>query len=448
MPRERRAPPPDLWQRPDMAPALAGKDIGAIFRIYRRWTGSTQQDLAELIGGIAQPRISAIERGREQVMSLDLIQRIASGLNIPGHLLGLAPETMDDSASAIHDEDVQRREFHQLAVGVLAGAALDWPDAAWSVPTPPPDAVDAPARIGTADVAMYRRHLGYLYELDNTYGGGAAYRLTVAAVNQMRRALQTSSHTPDVGDALTRVLGEATEHAGWLAHDAGREQDARYWWLEALHAAQTADDDDVSTVAFASMSLAASTVGTPRDVVNLARAAQRCAATRNTPRLRSLLLAREAVGRAAQREPKAAWSALAKADNLIGTESDADPYWLEFWGQADLACHRMKAAEILGDIDTAVTAAGEAVTAVDPRFARNHAAYLASHGRVLATAGRPDEAMEVTGQAILRTAGVDSARIRSHIGQAVNILEARDASSTVRGFVEWARAYPLAGATT
>ncbi len=447
MPRERRDPPPDLWQRPDMIIALADRDIGTTFRIYRRWTGITQQDLAEMIGGIAQPRISAIERGREQVMSLNLIQRIASGLGVPGHLLGLAPEVMDETCSAIHDEDVQRREFHRLAASVLTGAALDWPDATWEVAASPPGGVDAPVRIGDSDVARYRKHLEWLYELDNTYGGGAAYRLTVTAVQQMRRALDSASYSPTTGNTLARVLGEATEHAGWLAYDAGRQDDARYWWLEALAAAQTVDDDDVSTVAFASMSLAASTVGTPRDVINLARAAQRCAAIRNTPRLRSLLLVREAVGHAAQGERKTTWSAFTQADNLVGTDTDADPYWLEFWGEADLACHRMKAAEILGDLDAAIQAAREAVVAVNPRFARNHAAYLASHGRVLAVAGHLDEAMEITGQAILRTAGVDSARIRSNIGRAVDILAKRDAGPTVRGFVEWARTYPLAGAT-
>ncbi|WP_239336028.1 hypothetical protein [Frankia sp. CiP3] len=126
---------------------------------------------------------------------------------------------------------------------------------------------------------------------------------------------------------------------------------------------------------------------------------------------------------------------------------DVDPYWLEFWGEADLACHRMKAAEILGDLDAAIQAAREAVAAVNPRFARNHAVYLASHGRVLAVAGHLDEAMEIMGQAILRTAGVDSARIRNDIGRAVDTLAKRDAGPAVRGFVEWARAYPLAGAT-
>ncbi|WP_165449388.1 helix-turn-helix domain-containing protein [Krasilnikovia cinnamomea] len=73
-----------------MTDALARRDIGAAIRIYRRWTGASQTDIGMMIG-IPQPHVSGIERGNRQVITIDLIERVADGLGIPRKMLGLAP---------------------------------------------------------------------------------------------------------------------------------------------------------------------------------------------------------------------------------------------------------------------------------------------------------------------------------------------------------------------
>jgi hypothetical protein len=101
-----------------------------------------------------------------------------------------------------------------------------------------------------------------LYELDDHYGGsGGVYALTVRTVQRMRRLMNQASFDQATGQALLSITGEVTEHAGWLAFDAGRHAEARYWWLEALQAAHRANSNDVTTVALASMSLQAATQG-------------------------------------------------------------------------------------------------------------------------------------------------------------------------------------------
>jgi hypothetical protein len=87
--REPPHAPPGLWQRPEMAQALADRDLGTVVRIFRQWTGASQTDISILVG-IPQPHVSGLEHGKRQVTSLELFERFADGLAIPRHLLGLA----------------------------------------------------------------------------------------------------------------------------------------------------------------------------------------------------------------------------------------------------------------------------------------------------------------------------------------------------------------------
>jgi hypothetical protein len=86
---EPRQAPPGLWQRPEMARALAERELGTVVRIFRQWTGASQTDISVLVG-IPQPHISGLEHGKRQVTSLEVFERFADGLGIPRRLLGLA----------------------------------------------------------------------------------------------------------------------------------------------------------------------------------------------------------------------------------------------------------------------------------------------------------------------------------------------------------------------
>ncbi len=191
------------------------------------------------------------------------------------------------------------------------------------------------------------------------------YALTVRTVQRMRRLMNQASFDQATGQALLSITGEVTEHAGWLAFDAGRHAEARYWWLEALQAAHRANSNDVTTVALASMSLQAATQGRAHEAIDTAHAAQRAARARLTPRLRSILHAREALGHARNHDAKPAQRALGQAaTQLEHGRHDDDPAWLDFWDHADLAWHTMLAAVDLGDLPGAEQAARGALAAV------------------------------------------------------------------------------------
>lgn len=74
-----------------MAQALARRDLGAVVRIFRKWTGASQTGIGALVG-MPQPHISELERGGRHITTLDLFERFADGLGIPRNLLGLAED--------------------------------------------------------------------------------------------------------------------------------------------------------------------------------------------------------------------------------------------------------------------------------------------------------------------------------------------------------------------
>jgi tetratricopeptide (TPR) repeat protein len=98
--RRRQPPtaPPDLWTRPEMSRALTDRDMGAVVRIFRRWTGASQTHISELVG-MPQPHVSELERGLRHVIALDLFERFAAGLGIPRYRLGLAEVAEDGELS-------------------------------------------------------------------------------------------------------------------------------------------------------------------------------------------------------------------------------------------------------------------------------------------------------------------------------------------------------------
>jgi transcriptional regulator with XRE-family HTH domain len=99
------APPPGFWDRPEIVDALAARDMGAVVRNYRRWTGASQTDISMLVG-IPQPHVSELERGFRHVTALDLFERFADGLGIPRQLLGLAERSEDGPLADGRDEHV------------------------------------------------------------------------------------------------------------------------------------------------------------------------------------------------------------------------------------------------------------------------------------------------------------------------------------------------------
>jgi hypothetical protein len=96
-----------------MRAALSERDMGAVIRIFRRWTGASQTDISVLTS-VPQPDVSDLERGVRHVTAMEMFERFADGLGIPRSLLGLAERQPDASPQPVAPEaalEVRSVEF-------------------------------------------------------------------------------------------------------------------------------------------------------------------------------------------------------------------------------------------------------------------------------------------------------------------------------------------------
>lgn len=90
----------ELLARPEFRAACAVRDFGAVFRLMRKYDGASQDRISSPVDGLSQSRVSRIVRGEDRIASLDLIERIADALRIPGGYFGLAPRRWETQTKA------------------------------------------------------------------------------------------------------------------------------------------------------------------------------------------------------------------------------------------------------------------------------------------------------------------------------------------------------------
>ena len=99
IPRHRRPPSALwLWTGDHARVALATGDLAVIIRAYRAATGTSQRQLAEILG-YDPTYISMIETGRREINDVATRLRIAQHLGVPPHTLGVSdPDDADFTA--------------------------------------------------------------------------------------------------------------------------------------------------------------------------------------------------------------------------------------------------------------------------------------------------------------------------------------------------------------
>lgn len=109
--------------------------------------------------------------------------------------------------------------------------------------------------MGDGDIVRLRESVVHLYKLDDLHGAGSVYSLTARTFQRLRALVERASCDHATGKALRELTGLTAEHAGWLAFDADQPDDARRWWLEAMHWSRLAEADSVRIVAMSSMAM-------------------------------------------------------------------------------------------------------------------------------------------------------------------------------------------------
>jgi plasmid maintenance system antidote protein VapI len=166
-----RTVPPELWRDPALISAIARRDMGAVSRIHRAYTGASQGDLAAIVD-LTQPDVSKIETNARVVTEFDLFIQLVTALDIPPQLTLQAiygTERAEDRATAPHQntsedgDDVLRRSL--LLGSAFAAAAVVAPDLLGRA-----EQGDA-QRAGGPEVAAVQQMAVQLRNLDRRLGG-------------------------------------------------------------------------------------------------------------------------------------------------------------------------------------------------------------------------------------------------------------------------------------
>ncbi|AXI78141.1 transcriptional regulator [Peterkaempfera bronchialis] len=349
-----------LARRVNLCGAEHGFDLRYDKTSVARWLRG-QQPRGQAPAVIAE----ALGRKLGRAVSIDEIG-MADGKNLSSGIgLQFAPTLAAavEQACELWRSDVGRRDF--LNGASVAASALVEPSRDWLI-TPPDHAVARAGgpRVGPSDVAAVRAATAMLVDLDHRFGSGHVRPLVVHYLNSVVSGLLSGSYREETGRRLFAAVARLTELAGYMAVDTGHPGLAQRYYIQALRLAQAAGDRGYGGyVLAASMSHLAAALGNPREIAQLARAAQEGARGAATATAMAMFYAAEARGHALLGDDRACRLVAARAvDAMEHSRPDEDPDWIAHFDEAYLAdelahCHR--------DLEQARPAERQARTALE-----------------------------------------------------------------------------------
>ncbi|MGP4113856.1 transcriptional regulator [Streptomyces sp. 4N509B] len=335
----------------------------------------------------------------------------------------------------------------------VAPAALVEPSRDWLItPTDAEVGRSSGPRVGASDVATVRATIVALVDLDRRWGSGHVRPLVVHYLNTVLSGLLSGAYREPVGRELYAAAARLTELAGYMAVDSGLPGLAQRYYIQALRLAQAAGDRGFGGyVLAAGMSHLAAELGNPREVIQLARAAQEGTRGRVPPRAEALFLAAEARGHAqlgdkesCRRAAGAALGAMERAAGAAGGSDGEEPAWIRHFDTAYLAdelahCHRD-----LGQGQAAQRRAAEALAGHPQGRARRRAIGLLVMATGQLQEGELDHACHTAGEAASLLTGLRSGRGAEYFADFTSRLAPHEGEPVVRDFT--ARWQPRAGA--
>lgn len=260
-----------LARRVNMCGAEHGLDLRYDKTSVARWLRG-QQPRGRAPAIIAE----ALGRKLGRTVTIDEIG-MANGKNLASGVgLQFSPTVLGaiEQVCELWRSDVGRRDF--LSGSSVAASALVEPSRDWLISAPDTQvARQAGPRVGQSDVAAVRSMTQALVDLDHQYGSGHVRPVVVHYLNSVVSGLLAGSYREAVGRELFATVARLTELAGYMAVDTGQPGLAQRYYIQSLRLAQAAGDRGYGGyVLAASMSHLAAQLGNPREIAQLARAAQ------------------------------------------------------------------------------------------------------------------------------------------------------------------------------
>lgn len=408
---EHSSSPPELPVRllnnPEMVDACGVRDFARIFRLVQRYAGVYPSMIARR-GGLTPSRVGEVMAGRRELRHMDVIERIADGLRIPGHLLGLARRDWETPPVLVARERGPEREEPPPSdeFSALPGTEADRILAAADTSRPSPSTLQA-----------LRSSIQDYWKRDDEHGGEA---LRPAVLGQFRYAvglLREAEHE-ETKRGLYAVAAELARLTGWTYFDARQYSQSRTYFTEALRLAKAVGDQAFMANVMACMSLQATYQDRPGDAVALVAAAQDHArASAGTPRVMAMLSMREAFAHATLTRRGEAHAALAESQRQFEqiTAGDPDPEWVAYFDEPKLIVDTGIAHARLGEADVAEPLITDALHREDRANHRGRAFHSFWLACTQLQRGKLDEACHTAMSALTSASAVTSERVTGHL---------------------------------
>lgn len=326
--------------------------------------------------------------------------------------------------------DVDRRTMLKaLGVGTVAATSS----------TMLSPARDRHGRVGDSEVTSLLARTARLRRLDDFIGGADTYSLYAAEAAKTTKLVRAASCTSDVRQALTSVVAEQEQLAGWAAFDAGMYAEAHGHYTTSLAAAKEADDSVLAGNAFSF--LAYQHISTDKPRVDLATQSYETAKQDVTPRTGTLLLQRMAWTHAVAGQAKETEAALEAATAAYHSPGDqAEPDWVFWVDDNELEIMAGRCWTVLRRPLRAVPTLEAVLKRYDDTHARDKSMYLSWLAHAYIDAGEIEHGTAVASRAVQLATGVSSVRPLQHIDTVLRRLEPHQDLPEVADLVEQRRA--------
>lgn len=387
-----------------VASALRDHDISLLFRFLRS-QGYSRSHLAGCTG-LAETRVRAISNGTQHVTAYEVLERIADGLGIPRHMMGLAY----DVSPAARNTDYTLPLF-----------------------TDSPPEVVTPEEVEQIDILS-----SLLTSWDFAHGGGSARRAAEAHLRWsagLLRQRRVDGLASDLFCAVAR-LGAVT---GFMNFDADNQPRAQKIFEFSWECAVTAGNVHLQAKLLSHRARQAIWCGSPTEGLQLLDTALRFRGL--TPAERAMLhtgRARALAKMGLSAETVAAVAAADEAFDHVGSEPERP--WMTYYDQAQ---HLGDTGHALFGIATSGHAAEEAVrrlrAAVEGHgdaYARSAVQSAVKLASLLMVTGELAEAAELGIRTVRSIGGLKSARVAEGLRELVRLSVSRRGAPPVAELCE------------
>jgi hypothetical protein len=333
--------------------------------------------------------------------------------------------------AAVKLERVDRQNLIRGVAALGVGALIRGPLAVLlegsSEPTP------IPKRVSPTDIEQVRAAKRVFQAWGLTYGG-VAVRDTAMSQLHWSAGLLKATCPEELHDELHSALGDLADTAGYIALDAGVDEEARRAFRFALDCAEKAEDWHLRADVLGYMTVHALWTGQPDEALTLAEQAL-VRADRLTATERSLLHTDRARALGKMRRVQEALTAIGAADDHFAQSNPAnDPPFLAIYHNP--AVHAMRTGDALVNLAILGRDPGEATDRLTTAiagltdYARPLAGCQARLASLTMVTGDPlqavaigHEALELTGTIRSRTATDDLRELSRHAAAHQNLDE-------------------------